>query len=382
MACAATPRPEQGFCLAPTYEKANEVVCEALAAFFESVYGDGVVTYHKTQHVFTLPNGNRVFLRSADNPDRIVGNNYAWAWLDEPGTMKEEVWDRLLGRLRGSEHPVVILTGTPEGLNWVYDKIVKPTEEKRRGYENYRVIYGSSYDNRAHLPDDYFKHMETLPDELKASWINGRFVDFNKLAAYYAFKRELHVVDRLPFNPALPLILAVDFNVDPLSWLLLQDNNGTLQIFDNATLSMPNTRTPEGCELVQMVVNDLNYRGAVQVYGDVSGYHAHTASFSTDYDVINQNLNAELYVYQGEANPPVRDRLTSVNALLAAGRVKISAIGNDALIDDLVRVRLKNGIGTELDKSDLKLTHLSDALGYYVIKKYPITKKFVQSLKY
>ena len=43
------------------------------------------------------------------------------------------------------------------------------------------------------------------------------------------------------------------------------------------------------------------------------------------------------------------------------------------MVKDIEGVRVLEGGSGEIDKkSDPKLTHLSDALGYYVVKKHPV----------
>jgi len=46
------------------------------------------------------------------------------------------------------------------------------------------------------------------------------------------------------------------------------------------------------------------------------------------------------------------------------------------LIKDLEGVRVIEGSAGQLDKSDIKLTHISDAVGYYIHYEFPVFRYF------
>jgi hypothetical protein len=46
------------------------------------------------------------------------------------------------------------------------------------------------------------------------------------------------------------------------------------------------------------------------------------------------------------------------------------------VIRDLEGVTFLEGGSGEIDKSNLELTHLTDALGYYVQKKWPVRRRY------
>jgi hypothetical protein len=108
---------------------------------------------------------------------------------------------------------------------------------------------------------------------------------------------------------------------------------------------------------------------------------ARSTSSRTDYELIRIFFRArkqfELKLNIPPANPPVRDRVNSVNAMLrnAAGDMR-TRIHPDCreLITDLQEVTWKQGSANfDLDKvSDKKRTHLTDALGYMVCRVAPI----------
>ncbi|MNY30892.1 hypothetical protein D3C86_1650270 [compost metagenome] len=118
------------------------------------------------------------------------------------------------------------------------------------------------------------------------------------------------------------------------------------------------------------------------VYGDAAGNSRTTKTTATDYDIIKRELRGAFprgfALRVPDANPPVKDRVNSVNAKLKNGLGVASwwiAPRCKGLIKDLSRVRWRDGT-TELDKkSDPTLTHLSDGIGYLIHWEFPIKPK-------
>jgi hypothetical protein len=83
------------------------------------------------------------------------------------------------------------------------------------------------------------------------------------------------------------------------------------------------------------------------------------------------------------ANPPVKDRINCVNARLrnhADQRRLLINPNCKHLIKDLEQVCWKadphGSALAELDKSDPLRTHVSDALGYFVAREFPMRATF------
>ena len=80
-------------------------------------------------------------------------------------------------------------------------------------------------------------------------------------------------------------------------------------------------------------------------------------------------------VYVKHVNPLVINRVNSMNNNLSKGNMIIDPKCK-SVIKDLEQVVNKEGT-REIDKtSNKELTHMSDALGYYVHYKYPTVKPF------
>ena len=107
------------------------------------------------------------------------------------------------------------------------------------------------------------------------------------------------------------------------------------------------------------------------MYGDASGASMQTTGYS-DYQVIRNYFASRLakVAYRvPKANPPVRDRVSLMNARLRNARDEVQLFVDPKckeLIDDFEQVSYQEE-STQIDKDkDRKRTHLSDALGYLI----------------
>lgn len=73
----------------------------------------------------TWPNGCIAQGYSAEEPDRLRGQNSGFVWSDEPAhwDLVEDCWDNMLYGLRKGQHPKILSTSTPKPTKWVKDQI-------------------------------------------------------------------------------------------------------------------------------------------------------------------------------------------------------------------------------------------------------------------
>jgi len=131
------------------------------------------------------------------------------------------------------------------------------------------------------------------------------------------------------------------------------------------------------------VVKDWgHHKGLVHVYGDATGgARKSSAVAGTDWELVKAIYKPAFkdkvsYKYR-KANPAERTRLNAVNSriLTVDGTIRCLVDPEKAphLCEDFEGVVLKEGGSGEIDKkNDVELTHTSDALGYYIEKKFPL----------
>ncbi len=151
----------------------------------------------------------------------------------------------------------------------------------------------------------------------------------------------------------------------------------------------PFSNTQAACEeFLRRVGLWIANRGqvALDVYGDAAGNARSTAGRS-DYQIIREFFRREtqfrVSYHVPAANPPVKDRVNAVNALLcnSEGHRQTFIDPNQCkrLVKDLEQVVwAADGSGNmtgQIDKTNPALTHVSDALGYLIAEEFGLTKQ-------
>jgi terminase large subunit-like protein len=298
--------------------------------------------------------------------DRLRGTNLAWFGLDELTYTQEEAWVVLEGRLRDPKAKRLcgFATWTPKGFDWVYRRFV---HERVEGYE---VVVAEPFENRhllERIPDFYERLKRSYDSKFYEQEVLGKYISLHAGMVYHEFRRAEHVAE-LEVDPSLPLLWALDFNVDPMSSVVAQVADGTVRVLSEIVLSRATTE--QACE--EFHTRFPRHAKGVCVYGDASGARMQTTGTS-DYRVIREFFRAAGYrdvKYKvPKANPAVRERVNLVNAKLkaASGERHLLVDRRCAeLIKDLEQVSYKPD-STVIDKEkDPKRTHLSDALGYLI----------------
>lgn len=311
--------------------------------------------------------GASVLFRSLDNWERLRGPNLAWFGVDELTYTEQEAWLRLEARLRDPRAARLSGFGvfTPKGFDWVYEKF------RASAAEGYELVEAAPFENKyllAAVPDYYERLRRSYDSRFYEQEVLARFLNVRQGRVYHEFRRNAHVL-KLEYDPALPLRWACDFNVDAMSSLVCQQAGNEVLVLDEIVLR--SSSTIEACR--EFAERWQHHRGEVVLYGDATGSHAHSTTGKSDYYYIRQffqqrpGVNLRLCVPR--ANPPVRDRVNTLNARLRNAAGEQSVFIDPAcreLIRDLEQVTYKPG-SAQIDKeSDAARTHTSDALGYYL----------------
>lgn len=348
---------------APTYPMLRDATQTTL---FEILDRSGIPYEHsKAENTVALTDtGSRILFRPVEEFDRLRGINLAWFGLDELTYTQEDAWVVLEGRLRDPK--ATRLCGfacwTPRGFDWVYRRFM---QERVEGYE---VIVAEPFENRyllERIPDFYERLKRSYDAKLYEQEVMGQYISLNAGLVYHAFNRAEHTAE-VGVDPTLPLLWALDFNVDPMCSVVAQISGETVRVVAEIVLSRLTTR--EACE--EFGARFPQHWAGICVYGDASGSHMQTAG-TTDYQVIREFFHGAGYrdvSYKvPRANPPVRERVGLVNAKLHSASAETHLVIDRKcaeLIKDLEQVTYKPE-SSVIDKDrDPKRTHLSDALGY------------------
>ena len=126
------------------------------------------------------------------------------------------------------------------------------------------------------------------------------------------------------------------------------------------------------------------HEGQIYLYGDASGGASGSAKVAgSDWDIIRQIINnhfgSERTHYRIPThNPSERERINAVNSRCKSmdGIVRLLIDPSKApmTLKDFEGVQYVIGGAGEIDKKrNLKLTHLTDAIGYYIAMEFPVS---------
>lgn len=345
-----------GFIGANTYNQLQNATLHTLFAVLEQHSIN--YKYNRQRNLISV-GGTKVYAYSLDNYENIRGIEVGWAWLDETRDTERAAFDVVLGRLRhrGAKQRQIRLTSSPSGFNWLYDYFAGPTRKP-----GYRIIQGSSFDN-PYLPEGYVESLRSSYDQkMYEQEVLGQFVNTGVGQVYYAFQREKNVKPQT-INPKFPLLVGMDFNINPMTAVVYQAYDETIHVL--AELWLMSSNTHEMGEALRHRFGNAYMR----IIPDSTGKAKKTASKGLSDHQILRDMGFDV-IY---ANNPARfDRYVCVNNLAEKQRLEIDPSCKN-LIDDLEKLTYKQG-STEPDTSDPSRGHISDALGYGCYHSYPLIK--------
>ena len=132
-------------------------------------------------------------------------------------------------------------------------------------------------------------------------------------------------------------------------------------------------------ELADNIISDCGDY-ILNLYPDATGQARSRQGFS-DFEILRRkfdNAGIQYSMHYPAQNGLVRDRVNAVNSIFENAKGESHILIHPRckpLIRDLQQVSyLKNS--REVDKTNADLTHSSDALGYYIVRKFPIRAKW------
>lgn len=336
------------------------------AALFELLDANKIPYDHnKADNIVTMRDTrSRIVFRPVDEFERLRGTNLAWFGLDELTYTQEAAWLRLEGRLRDPKAKRLcgFAVWTPKGFDWVYRKFISDTVE---GYE---TVIAQPFENLhllAQIPDYYERLKGSYDEKFYNQEVMGSYLNLTGGKVYGSFSRDEHVTD-LERDLRFPLLWTLDFNVDPMSSLVVQMIGGQARVLSEIVLR--NATTMEAC--AEFLKRYPRHDMGVIVYGDSSGYQQQTSG-TTDYAIIKDYFNVHsttnVQYWAAKSNPLVRERVNLTNSRLRSANGEIRLLVNRTcteLVKDLEQVSYKQDTNIIDKDRDRLRTHLSDALGY------------------
>jgi hypothetical protein len=300
-----------------------------------------------------------ILLRTMETWNRIRGQNLCAIGFDEVDTANRRVAEQAarmaLARLRSGNVQQFYVATTPEGFGWAWDTFEKNPAPDRH------LIRARTQDN-PHLPPGFIDSLRAnYPEQLILAYLEGQFVNLNTGAVYARFDRAKHITTE-PYDQTKiePLRIGIDFNVGNMSAVIAVRRGDSLLIVDEVS----------GAQDTDALAKEIKSRypeHPLYAYPDASGANRSTNATQTDIAIL------ESYGFSNQSprsNPPIRDRVAAVQALLenGNGQVRLKILDKCVRLIECLELQCYTDRG-EPDK-DAGFDHMNDALGYLIWREF------------
>jgi hypothetical protein len=335
-----------------------------------------VKSYNETRMTIRLHNGTRIELKGADKPDTLRGMGLHLIIVDEAQDIKPDTWYKILRPTLSSTAGEAIIIGTPKSFNWlhaVYELGQRgDTYVSKKGRTMFNTWKSWQFPTitSPFIPKAEIAQARTDMDE--KSFKQEFEASFETMSGrvYHAFDRKLHV-GSYRFNPKLPIWVGMDFNINPMSCVIMQpQKNGQIWIVDEVVLASSNTT--EAAEELDRKYH--RYQRTTMIYPDPAGATGTTKGRGkSDLDILRDaGFSRQKF---RRKHPAVSDRVNAVNRMFKSG---------DGAVKMLVDQNCKHTIaafeqtiykpGTPIVDKTGGFEHPADAVGYCIDLEYPVHK--------
>jgi PBSX family phage terminase large subunit len=321
---------------------------------------------NRSDYVIEMEGYGDMIFRSYDRPERIVAYEVADSIVDELDTLPKDkaaiVWRKVSERNRqrcGRPNTIGNVTTPDQGYSgFTYARWVKNPSQ---GY----VLIKASTASNPYLPEGYIQQIRDNYDPILADmYLNGEFVSLSQNKVYHFFDRKTHHTDRELLASDRICNIGLDFNIGGTCATVWVLSNGIPESVDEFVSH----------DTQDFIIRAEKYRAdgrKVIVYPDASGQGRSTNASQTDVQMIQR---AGYTVDAPNANPAIRDRVNSINALLAHGRLRVNTNKCPLLTDAMESQGYDSKGDPEKSGAHPSIDDWNDSAGYYIHRKFPIIR--------
>ncbi len=295
----------------------------------------------------------------------IVSDGYYWDEITEITSGECETFDFTIPNTHSFWSNGFISHNTPKGYNNLYNVYMLGKNPQMTQWESWQFRTSES-------PFIPLAEIEMARSDMDPRSFEQEFnACFSNMVGrvYYAFDRETHV-GNYPYNPELPIWVGQDFNVDPMSSVIIQpQKSGQIWIVDEIFLR--NANTNDVCD--ELEKRYWKRQNEIVMYPDPAGTNRSSSRGESDFDILRERHFRKLK-YRRQ-HPPVSRRVNTVNRQFCNAKGEHNMFIHHTcknLIESLEQTLYKPN-SKEVDKS-LGTEHMADALGYPIELEYPTRK--------
>lgn len=299
---ASVPR-SKVFYVTTSYRAAKQILWQELK---DALWGSNWIDrINEADLSITLKNRSVITLRGSDNPDSLRGVGLNCVVLDECAYMEQRVWSEVIRPALSDTGGSAMFISSPAGRNFFYELYQKGVDGEP-GWESWQFTTLQGGNVPAEEIEYARKELDakTFEQEYEAQFTNYHGI------VYYNYHPEESVLD-MEYKKGRTLLIGMDFNIDPMSAIVMQKSEDKLNVIDEIIIYSSNT--DEMCDEIK-----FRYpKESIIVYPDPAASQRRTsAGGKTDIHILQ---NAGFRVRHRNSHPFVRDRINSVNSRLLSG---------------------------------------------------------------
>lgn len=352
--------------VAPTYRMARQIAWEDLKTMLRE--RNWIKKINESNLEIILVNGSIIMMRSADNKDSIRGIGLDYVVIDEAADIPglQETWQAVIRPTLSDREGDAMIIGTPKGKGFLFDLFNNAKTAKDWKSYQYTTAQGGQVSEEELAQARLDLDERTYKQEYEAGW-----VEFAG-SIYYSFGDHNIVQKPVPLANGSQIHIGWDFNISPQCVVIAYKSTTGLHIFDE--IEIYGSDTQEMCNEIRQRYPDCRYIA----YPDASGARRQTSSGGLSDHIIIQNAGFKLIT--GSKNPPVKDRIASVNSVLKADNIRLTIDPKcSKIINGLRKHTYKEGTRQPEKDGATDFSHFNDALGYMIYANYPVRPEYKQS---
>ena len=359
----AISRPgETFFYCAPTYRMPKDIAWRVLKKLVPKVW---IKTKNETDLRIELINESTIELKGTENAMALRGRSLSGVVMDEAAFMDADVWFEVIRPALADKEGWALFISTPDGTaSWFYDLWCYVEEDPTDLWQrwSFTTIDGGNVSKT---------EVEAARAQLDARTFRQEFeASFENLSGLVAISfGDENISTKAKDITIQPLLLGVDFNVDPMSGIVAVKDGHTLYVFDEIMLTGGATTW----DFAEEVTRRYGVERRVIACPDPTGGARKTSGVGvTDHAILRKSG----FTVQSPRSPwKIRDKITAVNTALldASGDRRVLIHPRCKELIKALRT-LTYSPGTGLPNKNLGVDHAFDAFGYLCLQQFNLAK--------
>ena len=227
------PRPRTAF-VAPTFAQAKRIAWDYVKYYASVIPG---VTFNETELRADFPNGGRLMLLSAENPDALRGIYLDECVFDEFGMQNPRVWGEVVRPALSDRQGSACFLGTPAGHNHFFDLLDTARGQIAEGSEDWYFKICKASETGIVKPEELDAAKAQMTPEQYEQEYECSFTAAI-IGAYYGKllgdAEEDGRITRVPYDPMYPVHTAWDLGINDSTaiWFAQIFRGGAVNVID------------------------------------------------------------------------------------------------------------------------------------------------------